>query len=116
MAPPPRYAGPTSHPEEIRSKVSKLVADWRVILSALGALVLVSFATHEAYSNLATKADLSREHDYAAGERATMRSAAALLSERVLRQETGNCWRDAALKAIADKLGVPIPPPANPCP
>lgn len=56
---------------------------------------------------VAKKSDIAAERSFSVGLADEIRK----LDTRVTTQEEGNRWRDAALKAIADRVGAFVPPP-----
>jgi hypothetical protein len=99
-----------SPPSSARSLVS-LITDWKVILAALVSLLVTGMAWGTWNSTLATKSELGGVRQEASIARDRLRTQADSLADRVTRQEEGSRWRDATLKAIADKLGVIVPTP-----
>lgn len=110
MTPPPRTAVSASDtPEAAAGRLVKRLAHWKALaLLAAGAVTAiaggVASAVHYDDSLVKKPAALDLSNRLGAVER------------HVDRLETGERWRDAALKGIADKLGVfvPDPPPALP--
>ena len=107
MSPPPR-ATPVTLPPDVRSRLRTFITDTKTIVVGLmgaGAFVAIS------WSSLATREDLAS--DRAASDKAhtALRLDVGTVQQRMNVIDEGNRWRDATLKAIADRLGVYTPPP-----
>lgn len=95
---------PTSRPDAIASGIRKRLKDfldWKAVL--FGCAALGAVATTVTFS-VATKADVSQAVT-------PLRVDVDRNMRRLDALDEGNRWRDATLKAIADKLGVFAPPP-----
>lgn len=107
MSPPPKFVHATA--SGIRSKLRDFLDVKTVILG----LVMVGAAGATTFASMATKADVTREHDMAASDRLLIRHDVSEAVRRVDVLEEGNRWRDQTLGAIAAKLGVIVPPPPS---
>ena len=101
-------AATVEHPGIAIKDRLRLVLDWKAILFSL--VGVGAFGSAALYS-VATKAEVSQEHEYNASQRAAIKGDIGEMRRHLDAIDEGNRWRDSTLKAIADKLGVYAPPP-----
>lgn len=108
MTSPPRASAPTVPPEPpgIRNKLKSFL-DWK---AAVVALIGAGFVIRTYSADIATRTELSREHTFEAGQHETINLKLDKTATRLDVLDEGDRWRDAALTAIAQKLGVYVPP------
>lgn len=111
MSPPPRPVTATTQPppEDATSRLARVLTNWKTIAMAGAVLCGLGAAVVRWDMGLATVPELER---ITAG----VSKQAGAIERRVDHLELGERWRDAALKGIAEKLGVfvPDPPPLAP--
>lgn len=110
MSPPPRpVAANVPAPEESSAGLIKRFGSWKAFLVVAGTLVsglIGAGAAAARYdSEVAKKPDVS-----------SLSNRVGEVERHVDRLELGERWRDAALKGIAEKLGVFVPEPPPPLP
>lgn len=111
MSLPPR-PGATARatPDETASALSRVIANWKPIVMVAAALCGAAAAVVRYDGGVAKKPDVATERAFAADVAKDVRA----LDKRLTHQEERGEWRDAVLKAIADKVGAivpPLPPP-----
>lgn len=89
------------------ARVARALSHWKVILVTFAFLLSAGVAFAQWTGSIATTEQVNQVRSAAGVAVDDLRAVTA----RVGALEEGNRWRDAALKAIADKLGVPVPDP-----
>lgn len=112
MSPPPRPVTATTSPppEDAPTRLARhLVVNWKTIAMVAATVCGLIAGAVRWDMGLATEDEV---HKLGAG----LVKQAAEVERRVDHLELGEKWRDAALKGIAEKLGVfvPDPPPLGP--
>lgn len=116
MPPPPRARSVTPtptvspEPDAPAGQLVKRMEPWRWLGAILGVLLGGAFALGVARAQLATKADVEREHVSAAATSAALNLETQALRDRMTAAEVNLAWIKAQLVEIARATGAkPVP-------
>lgn len=112
MSPPPRAAARSVPIDDASLELGSKRVTWlKVLLGVVAAAAFFGFSARVLMDSMATGEQLEQVRAGAAAERSAIRADVDHLRTWAGRVIEGNRWRNAALSAIAEKVGAFVPPP-----